>query len=191
MAYKANVPQPADFLSDSQGDILDNFAQLDASFDIDHVKYSDPTADNGKHKTVTYVVQAPEPSTAANEVKSFSFLPSANIGELEFSRGPNDAVSTPLTNLHGTVSFTGVGVVDIIDLTGLSLAFCLVYAYRKTTNSWYVSAEGFYNSSLGLEVRDRASNNLRVITSGNKIQLSNTSGQTFDADWTIQFYRLS
>lgn len=64
MSYNPNIPQATDDLSDSQGDILQNFLALDTSFGRDHLPFSNLTADNGKHKFVEIVsagLPAPAP----------------------------------------------------------------------------------------------------------------------------------
>lgn len=53
MVYRNNIPQATDFLDQSQVDLLNNFAQLDTSFGIDHYEFSDVSGDTGKHKSVT------------------------------------------------------------------------------------------------------------------------------------------
>jgi hypothetical protein len=51
MPYNPNIPNASDFISDSQPQIKGNFAQLDTSFGVNHVKYS-TIANNGKHTKV-------------------------------------------------------------------------------------------------------------------------------------------
>lgn len=69
MTYKPNIPLSTDKIRVSQGDLNTNFGQLDTVFDIDHVKYSDGTADKGKHKQVTiYNVSAPGAQTDPQSV---------------------------------------------------------------------------------------------------------------------------
>lgn len=67
MAYKNNIPTASDFQDESQQDLLDNFAQLDVSFGIDHYEYSDTSGATGKHKQCTYTELAAAPTTLANE----------------------------------------------------------------------------------------------------------------------------
>jgi len=52
MSYNPNIPQPTDFVSISQNDILNNFTQINTTFDEDHYTF-DAAANNGKHKSVT------------------------------------------------------------------------------------------------------------------------------------------
>ncbi len=51
MSFNANIPQPTDFQSDSQSQILNNFASSNASFSRNHTAF-DIVSDPGKHKFV-------------------------------------------------------------------------------------------------------------------------------------------
>lgn len=60
------MPQPNDLLSDSQGDLLQNFSAANTSFGINHYEFDDATVNNGKHKFVSMPVTT-TPVTVANE----------------------------------------------------------------------------------------------------------------------------
>jgi hypothetical protein len=70
MAYNPNIPQPGDFVSSSQADILENFSQLNTQYGNDHVAW-DAGSNNGKHKKVT-LIAGTDPTTAAGEVAVYS-----------------------------------------------------------------------------------------------------------------------
>jgi hypothetical protein len=105
MTFNPNVPQPSDFLSISQGNLLTNNQALDTSFAVDHSGFS-ATSNNGQHKQVTlYQVEAdPTLSFPASMVYS------KNIG------------STPnrTTNLYYSTQ-PETGSASIYQLTGLSI----------------------------------------------------------------------
>lgn len=52
MTFNVNIPQPNDLLSNSQGQIKDNFSSSNISFGVNHYPFNDGTANNGKHKFV-------------------------------------------------------------------------------------------------------------------------------------------
>lgn len=52
MSYDPNIPQPTDLLSDSQGDIQQNFLSLDNTFGVNHFQFSLTDGTEGKHKFV-------------------------------------------------------------------------------------------------------------------------------------------
>ena len=69
MAYKANIPQAADYQNNSQPDLLNNFIAINTFVGVDHVTFN--TADEGKHNRVFFKQQvpnqvAPLPVTDAN-----------------------------------------------------------------------------------------------------------------------------
>lgn len=52
--YNPNIPQATDNLSNSQGDLLDNFGQLNTQFGVDHTAFNTGAANgDGFHKQVT------------------------------------------------------------------------------------------------------------------------------------------
>ncbi len=51
MSFNANIPQPTNFISDSQSQILNNFASSNASFSRNHTAFN-IISDPGKHKFV-------------------------------------------------------------------------------------------------------------------------------------------
>ncbi len=59
MTFNPNIPLATDFQDESQAQLLANNIALDASFENDHTRFSDTTANNGLHKQVTlYQVEA-------------------------------------------------------------------------------------------------------------------------------------
>jgi len=89
--YNASIPQAADLLSVSQGDIRDNFGGIKSLVDIDHVSFA--SADAGKHIKVTLPVQAPAPAFVAGEVGMYSFLnPTTNKNELYVNKTNNSGI---------------------------------------------------------------------------------------------------
>jgi hypothetical protein len=86
MVFKNNIPQPSDNMSDSQVDLLNNFGQLDTSFGVNHYKFSDLTANNGKHSFVEMVKSALIPAgLAANEGTIYTKQPVGAVSELFYT----------------------------------------------------------------------------------------------------------
>jgi hypothetical protein len=199
--FNPNIPQPNDDLSDSQGQILQNFNKANSSFGIDHYSFSDLTVNNGKHNQVTtpaFVDNPPTglaPTTAAAEPKMYAFQDSANVGVINYSRGPSNAVPSPITFLQSTAApivMLNNGTTNVLDFTGLTRAMCNIYAsdtvniLAKTAVFVVWTGAGFiltnYFSALAL----------RVIATGNILQLQNISGGVLNnVFWTLQMLRLS
>lgn len=70
--YNPNIPQGSDKLTKSQVDLLGNFGAADTSFGIDHVTFSDTTADNGKHQQCTFTSLAAKPTVVSPEVAVYN-----------------------------------------------------------------------------------------------------------------------
>jgi len=66
MSYNNSIPQSTDLLSQSQDDILNNFAAIKTLVDINHVTFD--AVGQGKHNFIEFPVQLPVPTTAAGEV---------------------------------------------------------------------------------------------------------------------------
>lgn len=67
MAYNDNIPQPTDFLSNSQSDMLNNFKSANSSMAINHYPFNDGTVNNGKHKFIEMPQLTVAPTTVASE----------------------------------------------------------------------------------------------------------------------------
>lgn len=71
MTFNPNIPQATDLISQSQGQLLTNFSQANIAFGVDHTAF-DVAANQGKHKKSTYLEQAADPVTLANEIDIYS-----------------------------------------------------------------------------------------------------------------------
>lgn len=96
MTYNPLIPQPTDDMSDSQGDLLTNFGQLNTVYSEDHVAF-DASADKGKHKKVSFVSQGNDPDvdspeTGVNELVMFA-LEDGTDTELYIRKENNGSVN--------------------------------------------------------------------------------------------------
>lgn len=88
MAFQSNIPQPTDQISVSQADILNNFIALSTFLNINHVDFA--SADQGKHKFVSFPVQAVAPVTTGTEVALYSKTSTlTGVPELFFRNATN------------------------------------------------------------------------------------------------------
>lgn len=104
MAYDANIPQPTDRISVSQGQILDNFAALQAYFGVNHVTFNAPS-NIGKHNVVTFPRQAAAPGVfGATEFGLYNMIyPRSTVTEL-FVRRNAAAIGNGIPFTAGNVS---------------------------------------------------------------------------------------
>jgi len=84
MTYNPNIPQPGDFLSDSQSQILNNFSSANASFGINHVNFATAT-NNGKHKFCELLNQAAVPTPVSNQGVVYTKKDASNRSQLFYS----------------------------------------------------------------------------------------------------------
>ena len=100
MAYNADIPQAADDPSQSQGQLLGNFQELNTSNSVNHVAYND--ADQGKHKFMQMPEQSAAPTTAADEGGLYTKeVPTLAVTGLYF-RDESSGTERQLTNLSIT-----------------------------------------------------------------------------------------
>lgn len=202
MVYNANIPQPGDILSDSQNDLLNNFAQLNTSFGIDHYPFTDNSVNLGEHNQVTQpqIIGAAHPATAAGQCKLYNMNDLAAIGSLQYSRGPSNAVPSPLTYLQspaGAISLNLNDTTNVIDLNGIGV-FCsgfIIANWIKQSDATVqeITTTYFqYNQSGNVTfLTNTSSVTASFQTSGNTlIQIKNTSGFSGFIRWTLQFYRI-
>lgn len=205
--YNPNIPQPSDDLSDSQGQILQNFQVANSSFGIDHYPFADQSVNQGKHNQISnpiFVDNPPTglpPVTIANEPKMYAFADSVNLGALNYSRGPLNAVPTPLTHLQSPLApivLAPGATTNVLDFTGLTYALGIIYAVDTAdlTNSrmityfsWSAPFLAFRFDSL---LNSLNSTQLFAQAFGNIMQIKNFSSTlTFsNVAWTLQFDRI-
>lgn len=83
MPYTPNVPTAAQFISQSQPLIEQNFVEIQAAFSIDHYPLASAPGVDGKHKWSHYPQQNPSPITALGEIALFSGVgPISGLPEL-------------------------------------------------------------------------------------------------------------
>jgi hypothetical protein len=216
MTYNPAIPQPSDFLNVSQGQILANFGKADTSFGIDHYKFSDLTASNGFHNQVTtpgFVTNPPSvpvvPPTTTTFPIFYGFqpldaggMPTTQVGLIQYSRGPTNAVPTPLTHLHSTSSAVVIGAggtANVLDFAGIPRAFCTIYVMDTTSaitlNNSRITTEIFWTgaptSAFSINNLIIGAIPLIIQASGTIIQIKNNGAALNNVYWTLEMQRLS
>jgi len=91
--YNPNIPQGVDNLSTSQGQILNNFSQLESIFAADHYTWDYPTtAFRGQHLKVNF----PNTTTVSLPTGSASVIYSKNVSTIASAYFDNASGSTAL-----------------------------------------------------------------------------------------------
>lgn len=200
MVFNPNIPQPDDDLDISQPVLLTNNQDLDNSFGIDHYKFSNATANNGFHNQVTtpLIVGSVHPTTAAAIPKIYAMQDSANAGVLNYSRGPSNAVPTPLTTLQSqaaAISINSGSTLTIFNFTGLTRAIAMLYAvdYETISAIPFPSIVSFvkWNGTSILSTDIQSSAGFGTFSSGTNLIIRNASGTNMtQIFWTLQFLRM-
>jgi hypothetical protein len=199
MVFLPNIPQPGDFLDDSQNDLLNNNMQLDASFGVDHYAFSNGTSYNGFHNQITspLIVGGVHPTTAVGIPKIYAMQDSANAGVLHYSRGPNDAVPTPLTTLQSQASpitLNNGSNLTIFNFTGLSRSIAMLYAIDYETINVvypYIFSLVMWNGTAIVSKDISASAAFSTVSSGSNLIIQNATGTNMtQLFWTLQFLRM-
>lgn len=209
MVYQPGIPTGTVTLDVDYQNLQDNFRQLDTTFGVDHYKFSDNTSNNGFHNKVTTPVYAEDPPTTAPPSTSidpvfYGFQQYPALGVLQYSRGPNDAVPTPLTTLQSSdtpivLVNTGRPRVNVLDFTGITYASFNFCAINTTNGSPYTSIRYvsiLWNGAafLGMPTNIQTSEFIGITSSGNILQIYNNIIPALvdlvDVYWTIQFIRV-
>lgn len=199
MVYTRNQPVASDDLDISQPFLTTNTNASDDSFGVDHYKFSDLTVNNGFHNKVTtpLVVNSPPdglpPATVANPILYAYSI--GNSGMLQYSRGPNNAVPTPVTSLHAGPSGINLGVgatTNIIDFVGMPGTLCMLYSGNVGANPGVGVAFVVWDSANIKSIVNIVNQGLTAQASGSILQLKNTSGLVLNPMiWTLEFMRIS
>jgi len=115
MAYQNDIPKATDKISQSQSDILGNFAAIQTLIDVDHVDFA--SANQGQHNKVTMPVQVAAPVFAAGSLGLYNLLnATTGVNELYFNNqaGVNYPLSSKVTataaGVTGTSAFLPNGL---------------------------------------------------------------------------------
>lgn len=130
--YQPGIPTGTVQLDEDYLNIQHNFTQLDTSFGIDHYKFSDQTANNGFHNTVTtpLIVGSAHPITAANVPKFYSMKDGTNGQTIQYSRLGGNAVPSPVTYIQSQlvpINIPALSSINIYDFTGINSAIANLY----------------------------------------------------------------
>jgi len=111
MVYNAGIPAPTDMISNSQAQLLENFAQLNTQFGTDHVAFN-AASNNGNHKKVLLPVPLAVDPAVSGTQGAFYSKDVAGVAQLFFANaataakqltGPIVAASSGSTFLPGGI----------------------------------------------------------------------------------------
>ena len=190
MTFNPNIPQPNDELSASQPVLLSNNTELDNAFEVDHYKFSDATTNKGKHREIT-TPNEPIPTTTTDP-KICGHAVSSAIETLQFSKGINDAVPTPLTSKIGFISsLAPAATVNLQDFTGVTTCLFRVTVMASTFTGPVLFSGAIFSSAFTARTKTYPITDLvwSLPVSGNILQLQSVTAQS-NVYWTIEFLRI-
>lgn len=95
MAYQSNIPQATDRINDSQAQLLENFTQIKALIDVNHVTFG--ASGEGKHALVTFPNLAAPGAPAGADINIFN---STVLGGPELSIRKTGGAAIPFTRAY-------------------------------------------------------------------------------------------
>lgn len=176
MSYNPNIPQSSDIPSQSQGEMLTNFQQLNTVFDVDHVPFNDSTtANRGKHDKSTYIELSANPATAADEMALYSKASGGNTRLFMRQEGSGTVIQLsgkdPSSGNTGTTFLPGGLILAWGRLTAVS-GVGNVVANVTTLRQVTFSIEDSVGTSERAYITSVSSNSFTVSTSsGNNVIL--------------------
>jgi len=135
--YNPLVPTGTVNLDVDYQNLQGNFEQANIVYGTNHYPLNNATPNQGFHNFVTTpaVVNSPPdglpPATSATTLQFYAYQQYAALGLLHYSRGINNAVPTPLTNLNSAATpliIAPGATTNILDFTGMSVVFCELFA---------------------------------------------------------------
>jgi len=206
MAYFTNTPILSDNLSVSAVQMNTNFSTINTVFGIDHYDFTVAIPNGGFHKSVTTPDQGTAPSTSASVASFYGLIPSANIGLIQFSRGPSSSVPSPVTYLQSPatpLSILSAGTSNVLDFTGLPASMSTAYCFDTSTTgsppimsqalvTWSGSVLIVTNMAFTAGSSAIPTTKLLFQTSGSVLQVKNNSGGNLTGTyWTLQLLRVT
>lgn len=201
MSFNKNIPQPTDRLAKSQQDLLANNLQLNTSFGINHYPFDDISSNNGFHTHITtpLIPGSAHPITTTT-TEFYAMQDSVNTGLLQYSRGPNNAVPSPVTCLQSpssSINLAPGGSTNVLDFTGIT-GVVLATLYASNIGAQQTRLETFvrWRSTGGpfLQTTDIIipADILSSQVSGTILQIKNNSGSQNLANvfWTLRIHRM-
>lgn len=191
--YYSSIPQSTDVIANSQGQILTNFTSIGSWTAVDH--YSFGTGKDGFHTHVTNPNQGTHPSTTSNPL-IYGMQDAAGIGVIQYSRGPSNAVPTPITELQSPstpIILAGGGTTNIVDLTGISRAIMTLYIYNDLNTDLILTEYILGYSVTGattLTFTLIAGSVFTVQLSTKTLQIKNSGPNVSNLYWTLRFHRI-
>lgn len=198
--YQPNIPTGTVNLDVDYLNIQGNFQQANIVYGTDHYPLDNATPNQGYHNIITTppVVNSPPdslpPTTAAGICKFYGYEKYSAFGLLQWSRGPSNALPTPLTSLQGgPLSLASGATSNIVDLAGMTRVMLILSGFsdsassanKRPINTFVVFSQGTSNITTGTP------GNMTAVFTGTILGIKNNTLSTVNNYyWTINFLRI-
>jgi len=207
--YTRSQPVATDDLDISQVFLANNTNAADSVFGFEHYAFSNQTANQGLHNSVTTppYIDFPATTPSANPPMTTTepilygytpggATPSTQLPVIQWSRGVTNSVPTPLTTIQSPLGGVTIGAgasIPVFNFSGMNIAYANVYAMSTAgsfpaTNT--VAGTVFFNGTTFTGIFGGGF--LKFTFSGSQLNLTNSGVNPFSNNvyWTIEFLRI-
>lgn len=197
--YQPGIPTGTVDLDIDYLNLQGNFTQANIVYGTDHYPFDNATPNQGFHNVVTTppVVNSPPdglPPVTTTNPKMYGYEQYGALGVLQYSRGPNNAVPTPITKLNSPSTPLVIGPgspTNVLDFAGVNLALCNLYAcdftgpFTRRTEAFVV-----WNGSA-LTIDTITATGMSANSSGSILRLGTSGGVVLtNVYWTLDLVRV-
>ena len=208
--FNPNTPLSTDILSDSQLDLNNNNTANNTWSSVDHYALDNMTANNGFHAHVTSPTPANSMHYANPGINTilYGMQDATQIGNIQYSRGPNNTVPSPVTTLQSSSAGLTVSMASPATVLNFASPVAIPQCYGILTAIGFLGVSatptlafavfGANNMGNGITVSTFApdqfqpTHDLKFAFSGTTIILTATqSASTYNkCAWTLRFERI-
>lgn len=162
ITYNPSIPQATDLISQSQGQILANFGQLNSQFGVDHTAFNTGSGNgDGFHKKVMFNVPWAGSTTMSGTQVLFYSSNQGGVGQLAYANSAGQFLLTGPQNLAATAGYIFLPGGLIMQWTLLTLS-----ASVQDTPFVYPKPYSTFASVVGLVPQKQAFQDIWIPNSG-------------------------
>ena len=199
--YTLNQPVATDLLEISQPILANNTNAADAFFGLNHYSFASTSGQNGKHTNIqTPQLAGGHPTTPASQPSLYAMQDSTNIGVIQYSRGPSDAIPSPITSLQSpaTPITLAAGITtNVLNFAAAPTAFScinaiLYFSYNLNAGTQLMQTFSVnWNGTSFYSVDMTTGGFATVVNSGTTLQIKAPTGAGIsNLYWTLQLLRI-
>lgn len=186
MTYNPNIPQVGDDPSQSQGQILTNFSEINTRFGTDHVQFNDATpADRGEHLQVTLNTFKADPTLSYPKSQIYTKVHglTPNQNQIAYVDVTNESGVNQIVPIHPLAFgvFSNAGVIALsfnVSSVGQAGNIYTINFTRPLPNANYtcvVSSQSVSGPSIVIQVRTPSTTAVVLVTTNT----SDVASQSF------------